>query len=136
MFRRVLSPSPPPDPRSLVPAHLVPGGWPVLGADGGGDDPTALPESVTLRDVDAAELVTTVLPRITARPGVRVETLGTETVPRVSGRWSMARVTDGDEPDIPPLMHQAQGGISPAAPRATTPEQDAAPDPMPPHLPL
>ncbi|RMI09073.1 DEAD/DEAH box helicase [Cellulomonas triticagri] len=65
---------PTPDPRTLVPGHLVPGGWPVL-ADG--DDPTALPEPVTLRDVDAAELVTTVLPRITARPGVRVDTLGT-----------------------------------------------------------
>jgi hypothetical protein len=44
---------------------------------------------------------------------------------RVFGRWSMARVGDGDEPDIPLLMNRDKGGISPAAPRPTTPDQEA-----------
>jgi len=43
---------------------------------------------------------------------------------RVFGRWSMARVGDDDEPDIPLLMNRDKGGISPAAGRPTTPEQD------------
>ncbi|WP_018332897.1 BLUF domain-containing protein [Actinomycetospora chiangmaiensis] len=60
----------------------------------------------------------------------RVEMLGTETAARVFGRWSMARVTEDDEPDIPLLMNRDKGGISPAAPRATTLEQDAALDAM------
>jgi superfamily II DNA or RNA helicase len=63
---------PTPLPRRVVPAHLVPGGWPAVE-----DDPTALPEPVRLAGVDAAEFVTTALPRITARPGVRVDTTGT-----------------------------------------------------------
>jgi hypothetical protein len=44
---------------------------------------------------------------------------------RVFGRWSMARIGDEDEPDIPLLMNRDKGGISPAAGRPTTPEQDA-----------
>jgi hypothetical protein len=44
---------------------------------------------------------------------------------RVFGRWSMARVTEDGEPDIPLLMNRDKGGISPAAPRPTTPDQDA-----------
>jgi hypothetical protein len=45
---------------------------------------------------------------------------------RTFGRWSMARVSDDDDgPDIPLLMNRDKGGISPAAPRPTTPEQDA-----------
>jgi hypothetical protein len=44
---------------------------------------------------------------------------------RVFGRWSMARVTEDGEPDIPLLMNKDKGGISPAAGRPTTPEQDA-----------
>ena len=34
------------------------------------------------------------------------------------------------DPDIPLLMNKDKGGISPAAPRPTTPEQDAALDAM------
>jgi hypothetical protein len=44
---------------------------------------------------------------------------------RVFGRWSMARVGEDDEPDIPLLMNRDKGGISPAAARSTTPEQDS-----------
>ncbi|MDD7969427.1 BLUF domain-containing protein [Actinomycetospora lemnae] len=57
----------------------------------------------------------------------RVTVLEEGTVPeRVFGRWSMARVSDeDDEPDIPLLMNRDKGGISPAAPRPTTPAQDA-----------
>lgn len=40
----------------------------------------------------------------------------------VFARWAMARVSD-DGPDIPLIAHT--DGISPAAGRATTPEQDA-----------
>ena len=56
----------------------------------------------------------------------RVTILEATTVPeRVFGRWSMARVSDDeDQPDIPLLMNRDKGGISPAAPRPTTPEQD------------
>jgi FAD-dependent sensor of blue light len=50
--------------------------------------------------------------------------------PRVFGRWSMARVGDEDEPDIPLLMNRDKGGISPAAPRPTTPDQEAVLDGM------
>lgn len=64
----------------------------------------------------------------------RVEMIGTETAPRVFGRWSMARVSEDGEPDIPLLMNRDKGGISPAAPRATTPEQDAALDAMREHV--
>ena len=57
----------------------------------------------------------------------RIAVLEEGTVPeRTFGRWSMARVSDDDdEPDIPLLMNRDKGGISPAAPRATTPEEDA-----------
>lgn len=45
---------------------------------------------------------------------------------RVFSRWSMARVSDEeDKPDIPLLMNVNKGGASPAAPRPTTPEQEA-----------
>ena len=60
-----------------------------------------------------------------------------ETVPateRVFGRWSMARVGDEDQPDIPLLMDRDKGGITPAARRATTPEQDTVLDAMRDHV--
>lgn len=61
----------------------------------------------------------------------RVTILEADPVPgRVFGRWSMARVTDDDEPDIPLLMNRDKGGISPAARRPTTPEEDAVLDVM------
>ena len=44
---------------------------------------------------------------------------------RVFGRWSMARVSDDGESDVPLLNNRDKGGISPAARRPTTPEQDA-----------
>jgi hypothetical protein len=44
---------------------------------------------------------------------------------RVFGRWSMAKVADDGESDIPLLMNVNKGGISPAAPRPTTPEQES-----------
>jgi len=74
---------PAPDPRTLVPAALVPGGWPDADADrehdGGAPDdgPPALPYPVSLRDADAADFVTGALPRLAALPGVRVDTVGT-----------------------------------------------------------
>ncbi len=43
---------------------------------------------------------------------------------RVFGRWAMARVAADGEHDIPLLANAAKGGITPAAPRPTTPEQD------------
>lgn len=50
---------------------------------------------------------------------------------RVFSRWSMARVSDEeDKPDIPLLMNVNKGGISPAAGRPTTPDQDAVLDRM------
>jgi len=49
---------------------------------------------------------------------------------RVFSRWSMARVSEDGEPDIPLLMNVDKGGASPAAPRPTTPEQDAVLDRM------
>jgi hypothetical protein len=60
-----------------------------------------------------------------------------ETVPsteRVFGRWSMARVGEEDEPDIPLLMDRDKGGITPAQRRATTAEQDAVLDSMRDHV--
>lgn len=42
---------------------------------------------------------------------------------RVFSRWSMAQVGEGDEADIPLIAHT--DGISPAAGRRTTPEQEA-----------
>ncbi len=50
----------------------------------------------------------------------RVELLETGTVPeRVFGHWSMARVSEDGEPDIPLIAHT--DGISPAAGRRITP---------------
>ena len=43
---------------------------------------------------------------------------------RVFSRWAMARVSEDGEHDIPLLTNAAKGGITPAAPRPTTPEQD------------
>lgn len=43
---------------------------------------------------------------------------------RVFERWAMARVSEDGSPDIPLLTNVHKGGISPAAPRPTTPEQD------------
>ena len=43
---------------------------------------------------------------------------------RVFSRWAMARVSEDGEHDIPLLANAAKGGITPAAPRPTTPEQD------------
>jgi hypothetical protein len=61
----------------------------------------------------------------------RVEVLETvEATERVFGKWSMARVSDEDQPDIPLLMDRDKGGITPAARRPTTPEQDAVLDAM------
>jgi hypothetical protein len=45
---------------------------------------------------------------------------------RVFGRWAMARVSAEGEPDIPLIAHQ--DGISPAAARGTTPDQEAVLD--------
>lgn len=47
---------------------------------------------------------------------------------RVFSRWSMAQVGEGDEADIPLIAHT--DGISPAAGRLTTPEQEAVLDVM------
>ena len=47
---------------------------------------------------------------------------------RVFGRWAMARVSADGEPDIPLIAHP--DGISPAAARRTTPEQEAVLDVM------
>ena len=49
---------------------------------------------------------------------------------RVFSRWSMAKVSEDGEPDIPLLTNVNKGGISPAAGRPTTPEQDAILDVM------
>jgi hypothetical protein len=60
----------------------------------------------------------------------RVTLLDTETVDaRVFARWAMARVSDEeDSPDIPLIAHT--DGISRAAGRPTTPEQDRVLDVM------
>ncbi|WP_203669552.1 DEAD/DEAH box helicase, partial [Cellulomonas pakistanensis] len=68
--------APAPDPRDLVPAELVPGGWPPAAEDAPGPHPP-LPDPTTLRDADAADFATAALPRIAALPGVRVDTVGT-----------------------------------------------------------
>jgi hypothetical protein len=60
----------------------------------------------------------------------RISLVSADPAPPVFARWSMARVTDDDEPDIPLLMNRDKGGISPAARRPTTPEQDAVLDDM------
>lgn len=45
-------------------------------------------------------------------------------VARAFTRWSMARVSDGADADIP-LSKQWEGGIDVSAPRLTTPDEDA-----------
>ncbi len=58
-----------------------------------------------------------------------VALLETATVPgRVFSRWAMARVSADGEPDIPLIAHV--DGISPAAARPTTPEQERLLDVM------
>jgi hypothetical protein len=47
---------------------------------------------------------------------------------RVFSRWAMARVDADDKPDVPLIAHE--DGISPAAGRPTTPEQDRLLDVM------
>lgn len=49
---------------------------------------------------------------------------------RVFSRWAMARVSADGDHDIPLLTNAAKGGITPAAPRPTTPEQDEVLDRM------
>ena len=49
---------------------------------------------------------------------------------RVFSRWATARVSADGEHDIPLLTNAAKGGITPAAPRPTTPEQDEVLDRM------
>lgn len=56
----------------------------------------------------------------------RVELLDEQYVDeRVFGRWSMAKVAEDGEPDIPLLMNRDKGGISRAAARPTTDDQEA-----------
>lgn len=56
----------------------------------------------------------------------RVELLDEQYVDeRVFGGWSMAKVAEDGEPDIPLLMNRDKGGISRAAPRPTTDDQEA-----------
>jgi hypothetical protein len=58
-----------------------------------------------------------------------VTVLETGRVPaRVFARWAMAKVAEHGEPDIPLIAHT--DGISPAAGRGTTPEQDHVLDVM------
>ncbi|HWM60016.1 MAG TPA: BLUF domain-containing protein [Pseudonocardia sp.] len=55
----------------------------------------------------------------------RVTVIFAEQVPdRVFSRWAMAKVSDDGETEIPLLMNVTKGGISRAASRPTTPEQD------------
>jgi superfamily II DNA or RNA helicase len=70
-------PGPTPDPRALlVDAGIPPTWWDDAEPDAAGPD-GALPLPQVLRDVDAAEVAATLLPRIADLPGVRVETTGT-----------------------------------------------------------
>ena len=56
-----------------------------------------------------------------------ISVLDDRTVPdRVFSRWAMARVSADGEPDIPLIAHT--DGISPAASRGTTPEQESVLD--------
>jgi hypothetical protein len=54
----------------------------------------------------------------------------TDVAPRTFGRWAMAKVAADGEPDIPLITNIDRGGIVPAAPRPTTPDQDALLDRM------
>ena len=58
----------------------------------------------------------------------RVSVLEAGSAQRVFGRWAMARVSAEGEPDIPLIAHR--DGISPAAGRGTTPDQEAVLDVM------
>jgi len=58
----------------------------------------------------------------------RVSVLESGPAQRVFGRWAMARVSAEGEPDIPLIAHR--DGISPAASRGTTPDQEAVLDVM------
>ncbi|HEX4256045.1 MAG TPA: BLUF domain-containing protein [Streptosporangiaceae bacterium] len=58
----------------------------------------------------------------------RVSVLEAGPAQRVFGRWAMARVSAEGEPDIPLIAHR--DGISPAAGRGTTPDQEAVLDVM------
>jgi hypothetical protein len=58
----------------------------------------------------------------------RVSVLESGPAQRVFGRWAMARVSAEGEPDIPLIAHR--DGISPAAGRGTTPDQEAVLDVM------
>ena len=73
---------PTPDPRAVVPEGALPYAW---WPEPNGSDlplpvasprPVTLPLPITLRDLEAAEFVTTVLPRLAALPGVRVDGVG------------------------------------------------------------
>ncbi|MCD2191868.1 BLUF domain-containing protein [Actinomycetospora endophytica] len=46
-------------------------------------------------------------------------------VDRAFPRWSMARVTDDDEADLPLSVNQWEGGIDVTAPRLQTPAEEA-----------
>jgi hypothetical protein len=46
-------------------------------------------------------------------------------VERAFGRWSMARVSDEEEADVPLSQKNWEGGIDLHAPRLTTPDEDA-----------
>jgi hypothetical protein len=56
----------------------------------------------------------------------KVAVLAAGPADRVFGRWSMARVSAEGEPDIPLIAHR--DGISPAASRGTTADQEAVLD--------
>lgn len=57
----------------------------------------------------------------------RVEVLDTQTgVERAFPRWSMAWVSDDDQPDLPLNMRQQEAGSDVQSPRFGTPEEDDA----------
>jgi hypothetical protein len=98
--------------RAISGALLVHGDWFVQVLEG---------EELAVRDL---------LDRISDDPRHEAVTL-LESGPvgaRVFARWAMARVSDGEEPDIPLIAHT--DGIAPAAGRGTTPDQDAVLDVM------
>lgn len=66
-------PGPAPDARTLLADAGVPPTWWDAADEGAG----ALPQPQVLRDVEAAEVAASLLPRIADLPGVRVETTGT-----------------------------------------------------------
>lgn len=61
----------------------------------------------------------------------RISVIAAEVVEaRVFSRWSMAKVSEDDKPDIPLLMNRDKGGISPAGGRPATSEQESVLDVM------